>query len=179
MAWTDARIAQLTHLWRDGVSAGGIAEAMGDVSRSAVLGKLHRLQLLGSRKPAAEPRRYEGPLLVPPAEREAARPLAASQSARRTAAPEPPSSPWRAAAFAALARTTPRPWLSREPGECAFPVDGAGEGPGAGQLSCCAPARPRSAYCPGHHAIVFRTVSPSLAAAEQARWARVAEQWAA
>jgi GcrA cell cycle regulator len=182
MAWTDARIAQLTRLWRDGVSAGGIAEALGDVSRSAVLGKLDRLQLLRSRKPAAEPRRYDGPLLVArgPSRAQAAQLAGASQGVRRTAAPEPPRSPWREAAFAPLAGTAPRPWLSRDLGECAFPVESGGEGDGDGrQLSCCAPAKLRSAYCPDHHRIVFRSVSPSVAAAEQRCWAQVAERWAA
>src|ERR1700740_1580912 len=61
MTWTDARIAQLTRLWTEGVSAAGIAESLGAVSRSALLGKLYRLQLLGSRKPASAPRRYDGP----------------------------------------------------------------------------------------------------------------------
>jgi GcrA cell cycle regulator len=182
MAWTDARIAQLMRLWREGVSAGGIAGALGDVSRSAVLGKLHRLQLLRSRNPAAEPRRYDGPLRLAQGFGAvgAARPLEAGQVVRRTAAPEPPRSPWREAAFAPLAGATPRPWLSRAPGECAFPVDGDQRDAGDGrQLSCCALARPRSAYCPEHHRIVFRPVSPSVAAAEQRRWDQAAERWAA
>lgn len=43
--WTDERIAKLTSLWAAGDSAGLIAQKMGDVSRSAVIGKIKRLGL--------------------------------------------------------------------------------------------------------------------------------------
>jgi hypothetical protein len=39
----------------------------------------------------------------------------------------------------------PRPWLTREDGECACPVDGAG----AGIRSCCNPSG-AATYCPAH-----------------------------
>ena len=53
MTWTDERIARLARLWSEGISAAGIARALGDgISRSAVLGKLQRLGLLKSRRPA-------------------------------------------------------------------------------------------------------------------------------
>lgn len=180
MTWTDARIAQLTRLWTEGVSAAGIAETLGDVSRSAVLGKLYRLDLLGSRKPASAPRRYEGPPMArvgrgmglglrpaPPVRQQPAEPKAAP--------PEPPRSPWRETAFAPLPGTTPQPWLSRAFGECAFPVGGEG----GALVSCCAPVKPRSAYCPAHHGIVFKLAAPAAAAAEQQRWVQLAERWAA
>lgn len=163
MAWTDARIAELTRLWTSGVSASGIAEALGEVSRSAVLGKLHRLKLLGSRKPAAAPRRFEGPIAAPGSTalaRAAARPAATGRGA---GPPAPPRSPWREAAFAPLPGATPRPWLSRAPGECAFPVGGEGKA----VLSCCAPSRPWSAYCAHHHRIVFRPAPAAMDASDR------------
>ncbi len=44
--WTDARIAVITRRWAEGASAGTIAKELGrGVSRSAVLGKIHRLDL--------------------------------------------------------------------------------------------------------------------------------------
>lgn len=178
MTWTEARIALLIRLWTDGVSASGVAEALGDVSRSAVLGKLHRLHLLGAREQASTPRRYDGPALVAPqpsgsgiaavAGRPAVRP-------RAPAPPEPPRSPWREAAFAPLPGTSPRPWLSRSFGECAFPVGDDADGP----MSCCAKVKGRSGYCPAHHAIAFKSQTPSTLAAEQRRWAEAAERWAA
>lgn len=174
MAWTDTRIAQLERLWSEGVSAAGIAEALGDISRSAVLGKLHRLRLLRSRKAASAPRRYDGPAGPRPADVAAVRPALPAPRARAMP-PEPPRSPWREAAFEALSGTVPRPWLSREFGECAFPVGGEG----GDLVSCCAPTRPRSGYCAAHHAIAFKPVSPAARAAEQRRWADTAQRWAA
>jgi len=44
--------------------------------------------------------------------------------------------------------TAPRPWLSRRPGECAFPVDGRGQS----TRSCCNP-RGGETYCPAHHRV--------------------------
>ncbi len=175
MTWTDARIVRITRLWADGVSASGISEALGDVSRSAVLGKLHRLGLLGSRLPASAPRRYDGRAQAPaPAARGA---LVASAPARPRAAapPTPPSSPWREAAFTPLAGTAPRPWLTRAFGECAFPVGGEGEA----IVSCCAPTQRQSGYCAAHHRIVFKPAAPPTRAAEARRWAEAAESWAA
>lgn len=43
--WTDERIDLLKRLWADGKTASGIAAALGDISRSAVLGKIFRLRL--------------------------------------------------------------------------------------------------------------------------------------
>lgn len=178
MTWTEARIAQLIRLWTEGVSASGIAEALGDVSRSAVLGKLHRLQLLGSRKPASTPRRYDGPALVAAPTVSVGGPAVAFSPAIRPRAatpPEPPRSPWREAAFEPLPGTSPRPWLSRTFGECAFPVGEDADGP----MSCCAKVKPRSGYCPAHHAIAFKSQTPAALAAEQRRWAEAAGRWAA
>ena len=169
MTWTDARIAELARLWAAGVSASGIAEALGEVSRSAVLGKLHRLRLLRSRQEASAPRRYQGRVggaLLP-------RPPPMTRPGAARTPPEPKHSPWRDEVFAPLAGSSPKPWLARELGECAFPVDGDGDG----LVSCCARAAARSAYCPEHHRIVFRPFSPETRAAEQRRWDKAAEAW--
>lgn len=47
MSWTDERVDELKNLWAEGVSASQIAVRMGGISRSAVLGKVHRLGLSG------------------------------------------------------------------------------------------------------------------------------------
>ena len=55
MSWTDERVAQLTKLWADGLSASQIAKELGGVTRNAVIGKVHRIGLPGrakSTKPA-------------------------------------------------------------------------------------------------------------------------------
>lgn len=43
--WTDERVELLIGLWSDGLSAGQIANKFGGITRSAVLGKVHRLRL--------------------------------------------------------------------------------------------------------------------------------------
>ena len=44
----------------------------------------------------------------------------------------------------------PRLWLTRDPAECAFPVDGIG----ADTRSCCRPKASRTPYCPDHRAVM-------------------------
>ncbi len=45
MAWTEERVEILKKLWGDGLSASQIAAQLGEVSRNAVIGKVHRLGL--------------------------------------------------------------------------------------------------------------------------------------
>ena len=45
MSWTDERIETLKTMWEAGQTASQIAEALGEVSRNAVIGKAHRLGL--------------------------------------------------------------------------------------------------------------------------------------
>ena len=60
MSWTDERVELLKKLWADGLSASQIATKLGEVTRNAVIGKVHRLGLAGrattSRIRTARPR---------------------------------------------------------------------------------------------------------------------------
>ena len=47
MSWTDDRIATLKRLWNGGHSASLIADTLGEITRNAVIGKVHRLGLEG------------------------------------------------------------------------------------------------------------------------------------
>ena len=54
MSWTDERVEQLSKLWLEGRSASQIAAELGmNVTRNAVIGKVHRLGLAGRAKIAA------------------------------------------------------------------------------------------------------------------------------
>ena len=173
MDWTEARVAELAQLWKDGLSAGQIAVRLG-ATRNAVLGKLKRLKLLGTRASASPPGR------APNAPRPAGAP-------RLALAGEPPASePPRAApsypeldvpetAFAPLPGAVPRPWLQRDDGECAFPAGGDG----AGLWSCCAPVKPGSPYCPAHHGRVFRAEPPAARRDAEKLLAELVRRWAA
>jgi GcrA cell cycle regulator len=48
--WTDERVEKLKKLWSEGLSASQIAAQLGGVSRNAVIGKVHRLNLPGRAK---------------------------------------------------------------------------------------------------------------------------------
>ncbi|MBL4645811.1 MAG: GcrA cell cycle regulator [Rhizobiales bacterium] len=50
MAWTEERVAELSKLWAEGLSASQIAGVLGGVTRNAVIGKVHRLGLSGRAK---------------------------------------------------------------------------------------------------------------------------------
>ena len=45
MSWTDEKVSKLKELWGKGQTASQIAELLGGVSRNAVIGKAHRLNL--------------------------------------------------------------------------------------------------------------------------------------
>ena len=51
--WTDERVELLKKLWADGLSASQIAGELGNVTRNAVIGKVHRLGLSGRAKDKA------------------------------------------------------------------------------------------------------------------------------
>jgi len=70
MGWTEERVALLTKLWADGLSASQIAAELGGITRNAVIGKVHRLGLSGRAKsPSSAPRprkpRAPGMMRVP------------------------------------------------------------------------------------------------------------------
>src|SRR5437660_10471371 len=62
MTWTDDRVEQLKKLWEAGLSASQIAAEPGNVTRNAVIGKVHRLGLSG---------RAKSPSSAPPRQRKA------------------------------------------------------------------------------------------------------------
>ena len=45
MSWNDEKVAKLKELWGKGNTASQIAEIIGGISRNAVIGKAHRLNL--------------------------------------------------------------------------------------------------------------------------------------
>ncbi|MFS8036833.1 GcrA family cell cycle regulator [Xanthobacter sp. AM11] len=52
MSWNDERVELLKKLWSEGLSASQIASELGEVTRNAVIGKVHRLGLSGRAKSA-------------------------------------------------------------------------------------------------------------------------------
>ena len=46
MSWNEIKVGKLKELWGKGSTASQIAEIIGGISRNAVIGKAHRLNLL-------------------------------------------------------------------------------------------------------------------------------------
>ena len=46
MSWTEEKVESLKKLWGSGKTASQIAEIIGGISRNAVIGKAHRLNLI-------------------------------------------------------------------------------------------------------------------------------------
>lgn len=86
MAWTDERIETLKKMWEGGQTASQIAEALGEVSRNAVIGKAHRLGLQARPSPVKpnEPVAAQPALVAEPAP---------PPSEPKAAAPAPPPEP--------------------------------------------------------------------------------------
>ncbi len=93
MSWTDERIDTLKTMWEGGQTASQIAEALGGVSRNAVIGKAHRLGLQSRPSPVKpnEPKPAKAEAEAKPAA--VAAPLAPAEPkpvAKPVAVPTPP-----------------------------------------------------------------------------------------
>jgi GcrA cell cycle regulator len=140
--WTPDRVQTLIRLWRDGLSASQIARALaGGVTRSAVIGKIHRLGLGGRARPSSPPARPR--LEVRPRPK---LPRAPAMRPPRTVAVEPASPPPEIGSATVLT-------IRR--GQCRWPI---GE-PLADSFSLCGCAAVRGAYCSGHAQIAYRPLA--------------------
>ena len=150
MAWTDDRVATLTKLWADGLSASQIAKQLGGVTRNAVIGKVHRLGLSGRAKPSS------------PKRKTASAPRAAKPKVKITRSPSAPPKP----ATLLPAITTPPP-LEAKPmanGEfatvltitdhmCKWPIGD----PGASDFRFCGrKTDPEEPYCVPHSQVAYQ-----------------------
>ncbi len=95
MSWTEERVEKLKTMWAEGKSASQIAKELGDVTRNAVIGKVHRLGLSNRnaaaaktpRTPAEKPATREAS--PKPAAKTDSAPRAEKKSAKPAATPEP------------------------------------------------------------------------------------------
>jgi GcrA cell cycle regulator len=128
MAWTDERIETLRKMWEDGQTASQIAEALGQVSRNAVIGKAHRLGLQSRPSP------------VKPNDAEAkAKPVVTAAEPKPVAAPPPPSAPKVEAAPPAPPKVATPVVEAEEPEE----IDEVEEDDGADEGGVVPPPKPQ------------------------------------
>lgn len=156
--WSDERTERLTKLWDEGLSGSQIARDLGGVSRNAVIGKVHRLNLAGRKEPSAPTAAR-----VPRAPSVRITPQINSGLGRRKAPdlrlagmgtvfaepanPRPPRANLSVSAFDPLPGSAPLPWGERRSGLCCWPVGGEG----ADMLACCEPVHARG-WCGSHFA---------------------------
>jgi GcrA cell cycle regulator len=141
MDWTEETIAHLRALWAEGHSTAEIGRRM-SVSKNAVVGKAHRLQLTARPSPI---RRGTGA----PARRSAPR-----QPAPVLPAPEPPPAPLaeHPQPAAALRAVMPPPRNAARTMPCCWPI---GE-PGSPSFRFCdEPAMSGKPYCEAHAQLAY------------------------
>jgi len=141
MSWTDDRIDTLRTMWEKGMTASQIAEALGDVSRNAVIGKAHRLGLQSRPSPVKPNDDSASAAPAPAPVKKAAPPVA--EAPRPAPAPAPvPAAPPAAAAIPATpavpAPDAPPQPILRSVGPGGFVRQAPGE-----QQPPIAPAPPR------------------------------------
>lgn len=141
MDWTDEKIEELKGLWASGASCTRIGAAM-NITRSAVIGKVHRLNL-AQRAPRMNPQQKEKRRQQEIAKRVERQRATRANFAEKQMQELPPAPPPFAGAlnipFGDL-----RPHSSIEPNECRYVAAG-----GPDYLACGTPTLPGESYC-GH-----------------------------
>lgn len=138
MEWTDETIARLRSLWAEGLSTAEIGRRL-NISKNAVVGKAHRLNLPARPSPirratgettprAVAPKRAQGPTL-PPLSASVSTPVPVLRAIMPTPKPQQP-------------RATPCCWPIGEPGKPSFHF-------------CNASAVAGKPYCEEHAAIAY------------------------
>ena len=145
MRWTDDMVKVLVSSWRAGETASQIATRIGHCSRSAVIGKLHRLGMAGRTAPQ---RRYASAGRVGKvnnARRKAAkRPSNAQVAARIAATITAERLIIQAGPDIEIPIDQRKTLMQLEPGDCRWPY---GEGP---YYFCCHKALMGKVYCEFH-----------------------------
>lgn len=156
MIWSDERIETLRRLWMEGHSAGQIATQLDGISRSAVIGKVHRLKLpvrmtvVARPNPMHRKRNSDAPRRVKPAT--VTKSIAAAPTTKRLPCSDKVAGPdaegvrrLRSRAWEALAGTAPVGLLDHTSG-CRWPITG----PGGETLFCNGEAPGKGPYCATH-----------------------------
>lgn len=164
--WTEDRIALAAKLWADGKSASQVASAVSalgwGVSRSAVLGKLYRLGLLGTQTAALKAG-------APPMSIRARSPRMPQEALRRADLPPPlPPRPFKRRAFL-VHSPTPLAFADMPTtGHCRWPLE-------TDEFAFCGNRSGLKAYCEGHHAVAYDAKRTAQANA----WAEKSNKWVA
>jgi GcrA cell cycle regulator len=142
--WTEPRVKILRALWADGWTGQQIGQKFGK-SRSAILGKIHRLGLMRKNRPPPPPK----PATVAPP---VAKPITKPNTMAVTLAPRIVPRPRPVVSSAPpLVGMRMLPLLELEAGWCRWPDDnGDPRTQGLAMLFCGANVVPGRPYCPAH-----------------------------
>ncbi|MFG1343768.1 GcrA family cell cycle regulator [Xanthobacter autotrophicus DSM 431] len=164
MSWNDERVELLKKLWSEGLSASQIASELGEVTRNAVIGKVHRLGLSGRTKAAPAPARprAKGPEQPQPQRRDQPRPQRPATIGNTALAPEledaPEEAPAPAPAVApdnVVTMTQRCTIMNLTESTCRWPI---GE-PGTESFHFCGGrSNPGMPYCTTHARIAYQPV---------------------
>jgi GcrA cell cycle regulator len=146
--WTEERIEALTKMWREGLSASQVARQLGGVSRSAVIGKVHRLGIAGREPPAR-----------PMGGRPSTRIRASAGGVRRTAMARPPREPATTLARVAFEVDATATIQTLSLHACRWPI---GEPDQAGFGFCGRQRAGHPSYCDGHAPMAVRRRETSM-----------------
>jgi GcrA cell cycle regulator len=137
MSWTEERIERLKSMWEKGMTASQIAEELGGVSRNAVIGKAHRLDLQSRPSPV---KGGEGEPARPEPRKPVAKPKPAAVAA--PARPAPAAAPARPIVNASVPHPNPQQGLTGAQIRSIGPGGFLRQGPGD-QAPPSTPAPPR------------------------------------
>lgn len=163
MAWTEDRIATLTKLWAEGLTASQIAQELGDVTRNAVIGKAHRLGLSGRPSPVRAQRSTGSTASRPAKPKTSAQPAAARTVAKPAApkvqkAPTPPAVSERPRLQLAEIEAGPGVTLLKVTDKmCKWPIGHPGD---PDFRLCGRPAGESGPYCEPHGELAYQTIPP-------------------
>lgn len=175
LPWTPERDVTAVRMWNEGASAIEIANALGGVTRNAVIGRMHRLGATHGKKakeaqPAPAPKEKKN---APPSRGYAvgdvitvAADLPIPGPLRVIAVfpePEPDLGSAAPEIEIALPTATRVTLFDLEPDSCRFPISGVG----ADTLFCGKMQRRGSSYCPECHALAWLKPSSNF---QRAKW---------
>ena len=153
MTWTEDRVATLSKLWADGLSASQIAKQLGGVTRNAVIGKVHRLGLSGRAKPSCpKPAKVQSAPCATPRPKPARTAAKMANSAKAASASLPVSTepPLEAKAFKDGSYAT---ILTLTDHMCKFPIGD----PTADEFRFCGrKTDPDEPYCTAHSMVAYQ-----------------------
>jgi len=150
--WTDEHVKTLEKLWADGITAKAIGKVFG-VTRSAVLGKAHRLALSPRFIASAKPRSCERVLETPPRKH--------FEREEQRLHPRKPGEPSPRLRLVVSDKSSPCEVdiLHLDHQHCRWPrVDASAPG---GYVFCGAQRSDVSAYCCEHNAVAFQPKKPA------------------